>query len=415
MELPWMKKRIAKREVSPLVKEFKDMKISFENTNQPQNYIRENTVKTGITNMRNCYRFQIKDVLSSRLKSQPQWVLTCQDAQQVIKKIMVRGEWARFEYQVGDIIHIVSDSDDKDAEPPHLVDDRNNLLVWSPDVLLTATFISDAVDCQRRAIIKNRFRAPTGEVSIPMLIGNMVHRIFQECLKTRNCDDKFVDSLVEEMLNESFVDILSSNRERQDIKNEIWGHFLNIKEWIRVYMALPDGSVNRNGNDSPDCNFDVTNVLDIEENIASPLFGLRGLIDVVIEARLKENGNKFVLPMEIKTGRAYLSNQTQVFLYTLLIKERYDVTPKSTCLVYSKTNETKHRAVPKMDIKSLIFLRNQLTQYMTYDVRELPPPLHQNSTCERCFEKEKCMVLNKLMDDSEDGSDGDPFITIGIL
>ncbi|GMF08526.1 unnamed protein product [Ambrosiozyma monospora] len=47
---------------------------------------------------------------------------------------------------------------------------------------------------------------------------------------------------------------------------------------------------------------------------------------------------------------------------------------------------------------------------MTYDVRELPPPLHQNSTCERCFEKEKCMVLNKLMDDySDDGSDGDPF------
>lgn len=81
----------------------------------------------------------------------------------------------------------------------------------------------------------------------------------------------------------------------------------------------------------------LTEVLDTEEDILSPKFGIKGKVDVsvramIVEARLPASlrstaveSPSAVMPLEIKTGRsvAGLEHRAQTMLYTLLMSDRY--------------------------------------------------------------------------------------------
>jgi hypothetical protein len=79
----------------------------------------------------------------------------------------------------------------------------------------------------------------------------------------------------------------------------------------------------------------ISKLLDIEENIWSPMFGLKGKIDASMQVVLKKvnNGNvvsdtsaqTLVVPFELKTGKKsnVLSHRAQTMLYTLLMTDRY--------------------------------------------------------------------------------------------
>lgn len=70
---------------------------------------------------------------------------------------------------------------------------------------------------------------------------------------------------------------------------------------------------------------------DAEEMIWSPSYGLKGVVDASVESRIIQNhglfsdNSQWVLPMEIKTGRAtnVSEHRAQTILYTLLMSERY--------------------------------------------------------------------------------------------
>lgn len=78
----------------------------------------------------------------------------------------------------------------------------------------------------------------------------------------------------------------------------------------------------------------VTKALDIEEDIWSPKYGLKGKVDVSVAGRITEG--PFVpaattLPFEIKTGKSQggLEHRAQTMLYTLLMSDRYGGQPFS--------------------------------------------------------------------------------------
>jgi hypothetical protein len=67
----------------------------------------------------------------------------------------------------------------------------------------------------------------------------------------------------------------------------------------------------------------VTSVLDIEESVWSPLYGLKGQIDGSLV--LEVEGEERVVPLELKTGarRNDTEHAAQVSLYLLLMADRY--------------------------------------------------------------------------------------------
>lgn len=70
----------------------------------------------------------------------------------------------------------------------------------------------------------------------------------------------------------------------------------------------------------------VTDVADIEENIWSPLYGLKGQIDASLMVQLTDDPHgPRLLPMELKTGAGVrvTEHSAQVALYLLLMADRY--------------------------------------------------------------------------------------------
>ena len=80
----------------------------------------------------------------------------------------------------------------------------------------------------------------------------------------------------------------------------------------------------------------ITKLLDIEENIWSPTYGLKGKIDATVQVLVQDAkqsffdgraglSQEFVAPFELKTGKSIenLSHRAQTALYTLMMSDRY--------------------------------------------------------------------------------------------
>lgn len=355
-------------------------------------------------------RLQIKGVQQGLFtrknvpEKQRQVILKCITADDNKVNIMVRDEWATLEFKVNDVIHIIMK---KKIDNFQVVDKDQNLLIWNPDTLLSATRIADAISCKRKSIISQKFNGP-GIVSVPFILGNIVHSLFQKCLLHKRVDDEFADEIIEDELNSHVLEIYAADKTKEELKSVVVEHFSYIKDWIDEYVPMK--GFQTRSKFSKNFDFKATKILDIEENIMSPIFGIRGLIDVVIEARLRD-GKKFVVPLEIKTGQQYTSNSAQVSLYTLLVKQRYGVESMNTSLVYTKLHKCCLDAVTQNDLKVLVNIRNILSQYLAYAVTDLPPILGYKA-CERCFSLEPCMVLNKMVeggDSEKSGIDPDKY------
>ena len=71
----------------------------------------------------------------------------------------------------------------------------------------------------------------------------------------------------------------------------------------------------------------INKLLDVEEHVWSPKYGLKGNIDATVQVVMNdtEGERTLTVPFEIKTGRnnSNISHKAQTTLYTLLLSDRY--------------------------------------------------------------------------------------------
>jgi DNA replication ATP-dependent helicase Dna2 len=357
-------------------------------------------------------RFEICGVLRSKYtikgKTKDQVILSVRAANDEELKVMVRGEYVELEFALGDVIHVVLSGG---SSLFSLVDDQTNLMIWNPDILVSATTVSQQMTCPRKTVLVNRFRYP-GESSVPLVVGTILHIIFQACLSCEVWSDEFLNETLELELGNHLLEIFSIGNILKDVRSELKAQFPYIKTWFECHFkqalslrnAIPTNQRNQK------CMFSVANVVDVEENIWSPMFGIKGMVDVTLEADVKREllpPGRYLLPLEIKSGREYISHHAQTSLYALLFKDRYDVDVKSFVLLYTKEKLMKLNDISQSDLKSLVNLRNRLTKFLKEDSIELPDLLRL-SVCDRCDVQLSCMTINKMVEGGSDEESGLP-------
>lgn len=70
----------------------------------------------------------------------------------------------------------------------------------------------------------------------------------------------------------------------------------------------------------------VNKLLEVEEKIWSPMYGLKGNVDATVQVSLKDGIDEKTLtvPFELKTGKHQsAAHKAQTSLYTLLLSDRY--------------------------------------------------------------------------------------------
>jgi DNA replication ATP-dependent helicase Dna2 len=208
-----------------------------------------------------------------------------------------------------------------------IVDDQHNMLILHPDHLISATVVADSFGCLRRAVLQDRVKA-TSRANAPMLYGTLLHELFQEALKANQWDSAFLVDTIDKLLPSKFETILEINSTCDEVKEHLNSKLPELQAWAKIFIRAeprPDAVVHeRNGRQSI---MSINKLLDVEEHVWSPMYGLKGNIDATVQVTMKDHQGERTLtvPFEVKTGKnsSNTAHVAQTALYNLLLSNRY--------------------------------------------------------------------------------------------
>ncbi|XP_041839063.1 DNA replication ATP-dependent helicase/nuclease DNA2 isoform X2 [Melanotaenia boesemani] len=353
-------------------------------------------------------------------------IISCSKSLHPTETCLLKDGWETTPVRRGDVVHLEGSCDDG----TWLVDREQGFLVLLPDSLISGTSISSSIRCMRRAVLGDMFKSFDGG-SKQMLNGTMVHEVFQRAATAKDFSLEKLSTLSDEALHSPryLGDMYTLGVSQEEMKQELFDYLPSLEHWAKEYLSssapkaiglkIPSNTrAQGRCQDSPGV-VTVTELADIEENVWSPRFGLKGKIDVTARVRIQKprSGSHRVseektLPLELKTGRESNSveHRSQVILYTLMTMERYN--PEAGLLLYLKTGNMHPVAASHMDRRELLKLRNTLVHHIQNCVKKgadrsrlsrLPDILTNRQTCQYCPQRFNCALYERGVDtNSED-------------
>ncbi|KAJ6508771.1 DNA replication factor Dna2-domain-containing protein [Mycena sanguinolenta] len=353
------------------------------------------------------------------------------------RSVILADEWARTDVRVGDIVNVLG-SFNKSATPPSIsITSGENILILHPDLLLTPSAISTSLECRRKPLLSTLVRS--GSDTSPALVwGNILHEVMQASMSTGHWDDAWVDKKIEEVIGERLSDITKINLSVEEATREIKLRAKGLKAFSEKYIANSPKAqaalTNTRSGPNETSLLAIPQVLDIEEDIWSPIWGLNGKVDATVLAVISDSKSRSAKPtistgpkpFEIKTGRpvASIDHRAQTMLYTLLTEERYGAQVSSGLLFYTQSEEVVRVPTTRHDVKGLTGARNELAAYMKRRIQKysghrkdgedaqmpepaepepfLPPTIDDERICKRCFALDTCMLYRKTVENVVD-------------
>uniref|UniRef100_A0A8D0G3H1 DNA replication ATP-dependent helicase/nuclease n=1 Tax=Sphenodon punctatus TaxID=8508 RepID=A0A8D0G3H1_SPHPU len=330
---------------------------------------------------------------------------------------ILKNDWGSIPVQPGDIIHLEGEC----KSGTWIITRDSGYLILYPDLLLSGTTISNSIRCMRKAVLSEKFRKCESG-TCQMLIGTILHEIFQKT-GTNFTQEELQELAFRTIHGPKYLkEMYQLNVKQHEIMQDIEEYLPSFSKWAEGFVHRPT-QTNRikmqlklpsdDSKEDLSCNIEVTEFLDIEENIWSPRFGLKGKIDVTAAVKIhrRSGTQQKIMPLELKTGKESnsIEHRSQVVLYTLLCQERR-VDPEAGFLLYLKTGNMYPVCGNRMDRRELLKLRNQLAFYLLQNVckssREneqtqlasLPPLISDSQACKYCSQKHNCVLYSRAVE-----------------
>ncbi|GJE93896.1 DNA replication ATP-dependent helicase/nuclease DNA2 [Phanerochaete sordida] len=361
------------------------------------------------------------------------------------RKIILQDDWAATQVKAGDIVNVIgrwtedspSSSSCKPTPTITLTSAPTSpLLIHHPDILVTATALSSTPTCLRRPLLNLLCRSAT-DVTPALVWGNMLHEVMQTCLREGRWDEPRIDARIEEVARANLGDLMRLNVDVDEAKREVWARAGGLKTFAARYMSdTPKDSgilTNTRAERGQSSLLAIAGLHDIEEDIWSPAYGLKGKVDASVQAvvaDIEDATNPFTAakptrrtaahpaPLEIKTGRAVagMEHRAQTMLYTLLMAERYGAEVPSGLLFYTQSEEVVRVPTVRNEVRALMMRRNELAGWIMRRIRQgeakkaeveveeafLPPTIDDPRICGKCFSVDTCMLYRKAVEQVED-------------
>ncbi|XP_023137538.2 DNA replication ATP-dependent helicase/nuclease DNA2 isoform X2 [Amphiprion ocellaris] len=349
--------------------------------------------------------------------------MSCSKSLHPTETCLLKDGWEMTPVRRGDVVHLEGCSDGGSW----LVDREQGFLVLLPDSLISGTSISSSIRCMRRAVLGDMFKSFDGG-SMQMLNGTMVHEVFQRAATAKDFSLEKLSKLADEALHgpRYLGDMYGLGVSQEEMKQELHNYLPSLQHWANEYLnsSTPKAislKIHSNSRAPSSCQdsatvVTVTDLADIEENVWSPRFGLKGKIDVTARVRIQSPRNgghripeEKIVPLELKTGKESnsIEHRSQVILYTLMSLERYN--PETGFLLYLKTGNLHPVVANHMDRRELLKLRNTLVHHVHNCVEQeaersrltrLPDILTNRQTCQYCPQKRNCALYERAVDPS---------------
>ncbi|KAF3040980.1 Tripartite DNA replication factor [Didymella heteroderae] len=340
--------------------------------------------------------------LDSRGQQRPEKILLVDDEKtKILKTISLRQAWYDTPCTVGAYVHVIGAFS---ADGQCVIDDQHNMLVLHPDHLISATVVADSYGCLRRAVLQDRIKA-TSRANAPMLYGTLLHELFQEALKVNRWNTDFLLSTIDNLLPSKFETILEINSTCDEVKEHMLSKLPEMQAWAKIFVrAKPSVDALVQHRNGPQSVMSINKLLDVEEHVWSPMYGLKGNIDATVQVTMQDDQGERTLtvPFEIKTGKntSNSAHSVQTALYNLLLSDRYDIDVAYGMLYYLETSAIIRIPAVRNEIIHMLIQRNELACYVR-DRIDLPPMLKEDFKCGNCYAQESCFLYNKLVEDGE--------------
>jgi DNA replication ATP-dependent helicase Dna2 len=251
-----------------------------------------------------------------------------------------------------------------------------------------------------------------------MLLGSLLHLLFQEAIKTSKTSKSDLNLLLSELLKRKIIvsQLFEGDINVDNIMQEAVSYLESIEKWLREYVKIKPTltknnnftnnskstfSSSSNNNKNNEMKFQVLNVQDIEESIWSPKYGVKGKLDLTLqiekhkEISIKKQTTIEIdtIPVELKSGRSTFSveHEGQVMLYALLNKEKRKFHDYGL-LLYLKDAKMKFIKTSHNNLKGLIQLRNDLVHFISSN--GLPSLKEEERFCSKCSLLTVCSLFN---------------------
>lgn len=337
----------------------------------------------------------------------PETILVVQaDRSNATKTIHLRGDWLDTPAHPKSYIHIIGD-----FEPNGrcIIDNNRNIVILHPDQLISATVVADSFSCMRRAVLQDRVKA-TSDASAPLVYGTLLHEIFQEALMANDWSPIFLKEAIDRVMKKHVVDLYTIKVRFTDAREHLSSKIPEVRGWAeRFVSSYPKADAIAQGRNNEKANLCVSKLLDIEEHVWSPLYGLKGNIDATVQVTVQNGQDRRTLtvPFEVKTGKNVSENhQAQTMLYNLLLSDRYDIDIVYGVLYYMETSVTKLIPAVRTELRHMIKQRNQLACYIRERHVQLPPMKKSKHACGKCYAQTSCFIYHKLADDGDGETSG---------
>lgn len=322
--------------------------------------------------------------------------------------ISLRDSWYDTRCTKGSYVHVIGKFDRKGQ---CIVNDADNMIILHPDHLISSTVVGDAFTCMRRAVLQDRVKA-TSAATPPQVYGHILHEVFGQALMLNKWDSESLREIVDRILPSFLESLYEIGVRTQDATEYLLSKTPEMMAWASVFVSddFSEDSVirDRNGVFVPT---KINKVLELEEHIWSPMYGLKGNIDATVQAQMKLPGESeirtLVVPLELKTGKrdSVEQHRVQTALYTLLLTDRYDINVTSGVLYYMETSKTFRVEGIRNEIRHMVIERNELACYV-HDKLALPPMIKKEHMCKTCYSKSACFTYHKLSEDGDGETSG---------
>ncbi|EED24276.1 DNA replication helicase Dna2, putative [Talaromyces stipitatus ATCC 10500] len=338
---------------------------------------------------------------------QPEQVLSVTDEKTGTSKIIIlRESWFDSPCTKNSYIHLIGDYDHRGH---CIVDNAHNMIILHPDHLISATVVADAVTCQRRAVLQDRIKA-TSDINAPQVYGHILHEVFQEAMKVNQWDLQSMRTLVERILVQYVESLYAIHISIVEAVEHVMSKVPELQAWADVFLRpTPNADCMVEDRNGSKANLSINKLLEVEEHVWSPMYGLKGNVDATVQVAYNDGGDQktLTIPLEMKTGKKDTSHshRAQTSLYTLLLSDRYDIEVTFGLLYYLEMKKMFRIRGVRHELLQMIQERNRLAGFIR-EKMDLPPMIKRQHLCNQCYSKTACFVYHKLVDDGNGETSG---------
>uniref|UniRef100_A0A158Q8K4 DNA helicase n=1 Tax=Elaeophora elaphi TaxID=1147741 RepID=A0A158Q8K4_9BILA len=315
-------------------------------------------------------------------------ICVCEDTSKFYR-VRLEGIWSSTPVKIGSSLSVIGAK--MKGKEELLLDWESGVLIVERNVLVPCTLVAQGTSCRRKATLSHYFKIRSSTTK-EMLIGNVVHELFQAAI-TRSGFDVAESSLLDlwrDELHERYAEeLFALNLSSKEVEEEMCFYVKTIARWISAYMPSPKGR-----NESLQIGSKIIEVADIEQSIWNSCYGLKAKIDCTLKIK-KKNGEQKLVPVELKTGKSNpnTAHATQVMLYCLALASKQN-TVENGLLLYL-LDETSRTISPKaIDLKGILHMRNEIAagiSAISFD--NLPEPVLDTYICKWCNQALSCSLL----------------------